>query len=346
MKKQLFSLLLALALLLAAAPSALAAGSESFPFSAAEFEQLLAEPLRQHDMMSMLDTEDGDVYLYIFDSDFNVTGILMFNKGNTEVSSTDEHGIQGIVAGLNKEENAEDHYQMIYTMDAIITAVDGSLDENRRGEIMMTLAEEMESDLSSDSPTGSTSVNGVSYTLTISDWRWFLVVEPDSSSYRSGSTTGSSSGGQSTGNEKSTMLQSKNALSQAQSYLRYSAFSHDGLVEQLEYEGYGHSEAVYAADHCGADWNEQALKSAESYLKYLAFSYSGLIEQLEYEKFTHAQAVYAVDHCGADWFEQAAKSAASYLKYSSFSRSELISQLEFEGFTHEQAVYGVNQNGL
>lgn len=89
-----------------------------------------------------------------------------------------------------------------------------------------------------------------------------------------------------------------NALESAKSYLEYSAFSYNGLVEQLEYEKYSHEDAVYAADHCGADWNEQAAKSAESYLAYSSFSRDGLIEQLEYEGFTHEQAVYGVEQNG------------------------------------------------
>ena len=136
-----------------------------------------------------------------------------------------------------------------------------------------------------------------------------------------------------------------NALASAESYLAFSAFSYEGLIEQLEYEQYTHEDAVFAADNCGADWNKQALKSAESYLDFSAFSYNGLIEQLEYEKFTTEQATYAADNCGADWNEQAAKSAESYLDFSSFSRGELIDQLEYEGFTREQAEYGVSQNG-
>ena len=137
----------------------------------------------------------------------------------------------------------------------------------------------------------------------------------------------------------------KNALSSALSYLRYSAFSYDGLIDQLEYEGYTTEEATYAVDNCGADWNEQALESALDYLKYSAFSYTGLIDQLEYEGFPKAQATYGADNCGADWNEQAAKSAESYLKYSAFSRSGLIDQLMYEGFTSEQAEYGASQNG-
>nr|DAM54685.1 MAG TPA: Host cell surface-exposed lipoprotein [Caudoviricetes sp.] len=97
--------------------------------------------------------------------------------------------------------------------------------------------------------------------------------------------------------DKITVSQS-NALESAKSYLEYSAFSYNGLVEQLEYEKYSHEDAVYAADHCGADWNEQAAKSAESYLAYSSFSRDGLIEQLEYEGFTHEQAVYGVEQNG------------------------------------------------
>ena len=79
--------------------------------------------------------------------------------------------------------------------------------------------------------------------------------------------------------------------------MEYSAFSYTGLIEQLEYEGYSHSEAVYAVDNCGADWNEQAVKKAKQYLEYSSFSKSGLIDQLEFEGFTHAQAEYAVNQC-------------------------------------------------
>lgn len=90
----------------------------------------------------------------------------------------------------------------------------------------------------------------------------------------------------------------KNALASAKSYLNISAFSYEGLIEQLEYEKYTHAEAVYAADNCGANWNEQAVKSAASYLKISSFSREGLIAQLEYEGFTHEQAVYGAEQNG------------------------------------------------
>ena len=137
----------------------------------------------------------------------------------------------------------------------------------------------------------------------------------------------------------------RNALRAARSYLNFTPFSYEGLVGQLEYEGYTNDEAKYAADNCGADWNEQALKDALNYLDYTAFSYSGLVKQLEFEKYTSSQVKYAADNCGANWYEQAAKRAASYLDMMAFSRQGLIDQLEFEGFTYDQAVYGVEQNG-
>ena len=87
----------------------------------------------------------------------------------------------------------------------------------------------------------------------------------------------------------------RNALQSAQNYLSVMAFSYSGLVEQLEYEGYSTSEAEYAADNCGADWNQQAVKKAKEYLDIVSFSRNGLIEQLEYEGFTHSQATYGVD---------------------------------------------------
>ncbi len=137
----------------------------------------------------------------------------------------------------------------------------------------------------------------------------------------------------------------KNALSKAKSYLSFSSFSHSGLIEQLEFDGFTDEEAQYGADKCGADWNEQALSKAKSYLSFSAFSYSGLIEQLEFDGFSDEEAKYGVENCGADWNEQAVKKAQSYLSFSSFSKSGLIDQLEFDGFTKDQATYGVEQNG-
>ncbi len=90
----------------------------------------------------------------------------------------------------------------------------------------------------------------------------------------------------------------KNAVAKAKTYLAYSAFSHDGLVNQLEYEHFSHVDAVYGADNSGANWNEQADKKAKTYMEYSAFSRISLIEQLKHEKFTQEQAEHGADAVG------------------------------------------------
>ena len=82
----------------------------------------------------------------------------------------------------------------------------------------------------------------------------------------------------------------QNALNRANDYLEFMSFSRSGLIDQLEFEGYTTSEAEYAVDNCGADWDEQAVLKAEEYLDFMSFSRSGLIDQLEFEGFTYDQA--------------------------------------------------------
>ncbi len=137
----------------------------------------------------------------------------------------------------------------------------------------------------------------------------------------------------------------KNALKKALAYLDFTAYSKEGLLEQLKYEKFSDTEAQYGVDNCGADWMKQAVKKAESYLDFMAYSKEGLLDQLKYEKFTDTEAQYGVDNCGADWMEQAVKKAESYLEFMAYSKEALIDQLEYEGFTYAQAVYGAEQNG-
>lgn len=90
----------------------------------------------------------------------------------------------------------------------------------------------------------------------------------------------------------------RNAVRSAEQYLDYSAFSRQGLIEQLEYEGFSTADATFAVDTITVDWNAQAAKAAKAYLDYSAFSRSGLIEQLEYEGYTPAQAAYGAAAAG------------------------------------------------
>ena len=68
--------------------------------------------------------------------------------------------------------------------------------------------------------------------------------------------------------------------------------------DQLEFEGYSTEAATYAADNCGADWNEEAAESAKSYMDVMSFSRQGLIDQLLYEGFTQEQAEYGASAVG------------------------------------------------
>lgn len=90
----------------------------------------------------------------------------------------------------------------------------------------------------------------------------------------------------------------KNALRKAKSYLNYTAFSRDGLVEQLKFDQFSHADAVYGADNSGADWYEQTAKKAQSYMEYSAFSRGSLIEQLKFDGFTQSQAEHGADAVG------------------------------------------------
>ena len=148
-------------------------------------------------------------------------------------------------------------------------------------------------------------------------------------------------------------VEQRNALSKASSYLSHSAFSYQGLIEQLEFSGFKHDAAVFAADNCGADWFEQAEKKAESYLKYSSFSRTGLIEQLEYSGFTNEEAVHGADYALSkptgdgltSGQSNALNKAKSYLSHSAFSYTGLVEQLEYSGFDHEDAVFAADNCG-
>ena len=60
-------------------------------------------------------------------------------------------------------------------------------------------------------------------------------------------------------------MSQQQALRKAKEYLRVMAFSHDGLIDQLIFEGFSKEDSTYGADNCGANWNEQSLKKAKNY---------------------------------------------------------------------------------
>lgn len=97
---------------------------------------------------------------------------------------------------------------------------------------------------------------------------------------------------------QSASVSQQNAVRKAKSYLSYSGFSREGLVDQLEFEKFSHEDAVYGADNSGGNWNEEAAQKAKSYMDMMGYSRDGLIQQLLFEKFTQAQAEYGANSVG------------------------------------------------
>lgn len=158
-------------------------------------------------------------------------------------------------------------------------------------------------------------------------------------------------------------LEQKNAIKSAENYLSFSAFSREGLIQQLSSDygdGYSKEDAEFAVDYLEkndlVDWKEQAYRAAENYLSVSPFSKKGLIDQLSSEygdKYTKDEAEYGVNllesNGEVDWKEQAAKAAQNYLDITAFSKNELIEQLSSEygdKYTKEEAQYGAEAAGF
>lgn len=82
----------------------------------------------------------------------------------------------------------------------------------------------------------------------------------------------------------------RNAVGKARSYLQLSAFSRQGLIDQLKYESFAADDAAFAVDYISPNWTQQAVKKAAEYMKMSSFSEQGLVDQLVYEGFTQQQA--------------------------------------------------------
>ncbi|MBQ1312176.1 MAG: Ltp family lipoprotein, partial [Blautia sp.] len=87
----------------------------------------------------------------------------------------------------------------------------------------------------------------------------------------------------------------KSAIQSAREYLAISAFSKQGLIDQLVYEGFSESEAENAVGSISIDWKEQAYESAKEYLDIMNFTISDLTAQLVYDGFTSEEVTYGVD---------------------------------------------------
>ena len=90
----------------------------------------------------------------------------------------------------------------------------------------------------------------------------------------------------------------QDAMASAVDYINQMAFSRDWLIAQLVADGVDTNDAAWAADHCGADWNDQAYKKAEEYLRLTSFNHKDMVDQLIFEGFTADQAEYGATKAG------------------------------------------------
>lgn len=95
--------------------------------------------------------------------------------------------------------------------------------------------------------------------------------------------------------ETTLSLEYQNAVKSAKSWLEFDAYSRSGLIKRLEADKFPTAAATYAADNCGADWNEQAVKSAKSWLEFDNYSKQALIDRLIADGFTASEAQHGAD---------------------------------------------------
>ncbi len=113
----------------------------------------------------------------------------------------------------------------------------------------------------------------------------------------SGTPTTSTPGSSSTVSEQ-------NAVADAKQYLETSAFSKQGLIDQLDSSagsGFSVSDATTAVDSLNVNWDSEAVQSAKQYLQTSAFSCQGMIQQLSSSagsQFTQSQAQYGATKVG------------------------------------------------
>ncbi len=90
------------------------------------------------------------------------------------------------------------------------------------------------------------------------------------------------------------------ARGSAEQYLDVTAFSREGLIDQLvNGESFSKADATYGVDAQKADWKQQAALSAKQYLDISNFSHAGLVDQLvNGDKYTKAEAEFGVNKVG------------------------------------------------
>ncbi len=87
-----------------------------------------------------------------------------------------------------------------------------------------------------------------------------------------------------------------NAVNSAKRVLRSNPLSRSKLISTLEKHGYVNAVAIYGADNCGADWNEQAVRKAKKYIEESNYSKEELVSLLVEDGFTKEEAGYGASN--------------------------------------------------
>lgn len=123
------------------------------------------------------------------------------------------------------------------------------------------------------------------------------------------------------------------------------------LLKNVAFNGgkaYTDEEAAYAADNCGADWNEQAVKAA----KYINAHFSDgpkvfALRMMDGFGFTQEEYTYALLHSGINWNDTALKRAQNLFDnpntFTGFSREGMKRNLKDDGFTDEAVEYAAKR---
>lgn len=106
-------------------------------------------------------------------------------------------------------------------------------------------------------------------------------------------------GAQAVGDQQGGESKRQEALDCAVDFVKSRSYSYYALVDALLAEGYSSADAQYAADNCGANWNDQAVSAAQ---KYIAgdpeLTKESLIDKLMADGFSYEQAVYGAESNG------------------------------------------------
>lgn len=253
----------------------------------------------------LCDKEYEDEFDY-YDSSISSNGYLSIDVGDRKLSRDIEDILDGDSSSLDWDKKKKEMLSMYD--DILDLAEEEDIDDP---EVILNLVSD----------------DGEDVFLTIEDGDITYDVLEDVN--MSSSTAGSSPDGE-------------KALEEAKNFIKYGAYSYEGLIDILLYKGYTAEAAELAADNCEADWKEEALQSAEQYLSSLGISYDGLIDMLEYEKFNQEEIDYAMSRITVDWKEEALQEAQEYVTYLSISYDRIMELLEFEGFSKEEIDYAMN----